>query len=121
MARPGDLPVAPTKEPVLRSSGGKDAGNAREVVSDFDGGPSSVFGKKRENEVECAETDFADEDSAGAQELRRLRNERRVNFRAVRAAKKRGVRLVLADFALESGRVGAGDVGRIADDEIEGT
>ena len=60
-----------------------------------------------------------DQNSAGLQQPRGLRNQRRVEFRPDLAAEEGGVRLMLADFARQGCRLPAPDVRRIARNEIE--
>ena len=65
-------------------------------------------------------TELQHQYAAGLEQLCRLRDQRRVDFRAGFAAEKRDGGLVLADFAWQRRRFLAADVGRVAGDEIEG-
>jgi hypothetical protein len=103
----------------LIAVGGEDAGDAGEVVGHAIAGPSGVYGEHGPDAFRLAVAEFDDERAAGAQEFGCLGDELRVQVEAVFAGEERLVRLVPDDLALQTRLVGAGDVGRIADDGVE--
>ncbi len=57
--------------------------------------------------------------AVGFEEGPRLGSEATVKIQSIRTAVQRAARVVVADFGLECFNFGTGDVGRVADDEIE--
>jgi hypothetical protein len=102
------------------SFGGEDARDAGEVRGDGNAGP------RRRRRVKHGADRFGgivakleDQDSAIAKLITRFQHQSLIHFNATWSGKKRRAWFVVANFALERGGVGIGDVRRIADDQIE--
>ena len=67
-----------------------------------------------------AVADLEGEEAVGFQESVGLGDEAAVDVEAFGASEESGVGLVVADFGVEGGAVGLGDVGRVADDGVVG-
>jgi len=75
--------------------------------------------EERPDGGEAVVAEFEDEDAAGLEVRRSLRDEIGVEFVAFFAAVERDFRFMIADFAHERCGFAAADVGRVAGDEIE--
>ena len=98
--------------------GGDDAGNALEVGR---GGDVMKAGGGAEcgNGFGLAVADFEEEPAAGLERGEGGGDEAAVDGESIGAGEERGVGLEVADFGVERGEVGVGDVGRVGDDEVE--
>src|SRR6185437_9138160 len=85
-----------------------------------DGFDNPVLGfENPANGVRLAVAEFEHDFSIGFEKVARLDCEAAVEIEAVGAAVQSGARVVIADFGIEGFDFGGGDVGRVADDEIE--
>lgn len=98
--------------------GRNDAGDGGEVVGHGDIAPAGGV-EEWLNGGKAVMAEFENEEAAGLEILRGLRNECAVEFVTFFAAIQGGRRFVLADFDGQGVGVAKTDVGRVADDEIE--
>jgi len=99
--------------------GGEDAGDSSEVVGDAKIGPMGRV-EKGLNGGEAVVAKLEDQQAAGFQMASCLGNEGAVEFVAFFTSEESGRGLVVADFPRKRFGVALADIGRIADDEIEG-
>ena len=100
--------------------GGDDARDAGEVVGHGDVGPrrgveEGAYGG------EAVVAELEDEQAAGGEAGGGLPDQVRIQLVALFTAVESDLGLVFADFARQGRRFAAGDVGRVADDEIQKT
>src|ERR1700730_9703127 len=96
-----------------------DSGNCGEVVRDADVDPRGRVEKWLDG-GETLVAEFEDQDAAGLEMGGRLGNELAVKLVALFAPVECNLGLMIANFAQESCGFAPADVGRIADDQIEG-
>jgi len=100
--------------------GGEDTGDSGEIVGDTDISPRGVF-QKRTDSRKGVVSQLEDKDSSGLQALCRLADQRLIKVVSAFAGVKGELWLVLADLPLEVQFFVTADVGRIADDQVQGT
>src|SRR5271170_7332137 len=96
--------------------GGQDARDARQVHGDRNVGPRRLRVEYCAHVLRGIVSEFEDQNAAIAEQAARLVNQALVHFHARWSAEQRGVRFVVADFALQLGGFVARDVWRVADD-----
>jgi hypothetical protein len=88
-----------------------------EIVDDFDVAPVTV--EHLADRAERGVAEFEDQAAAGFQQAGGVRDEATVNVESAGAGEERERGFMVADFTLERGSAGLGNVGRVRDDQIE--
>ncbi len=98
---------------------GEDTGDSGKIVGDTDISPRGVF-QKRTDSRKGVVSQLEDKDSSGLQALRRLADQTLIKVVSAFAGVKGELWLVFADLPLEALFFVTADVGRIADDQVQG-
>ena len=112
------IEVEPNEVALLRLSVGEgDAGDLLQVVDEAYVAP---LGQESGEGFALAVADLKGEEAVGFERGVCLGDQTAIDAEAFGAGEECGWRLVVADLGVEGGAVGLGDVGRVADDGVEG-